>query len=50
MKFIEELGPFLKMVKVAKSDLLVAIRKEIYKDTIITNDEISRYFNEYNRL
>ena len=29
--------------------LLVEIRREIYKDSKITESEISKYFNEYNR-
>lgn len=29
--------------------LLVEIRNEIYKDTKVTDDEILKYFNEYNR-
>ena len=29
--------------------LLLEIRNEIYKNTKITEDEISKYFNEYNR-
>ena len=29
--------------------LLVEIRNEIYKETKVTDDEISKYFNEYNR-
>ena len=30
--------------------LLVEIRREIYKNSKITDSEISKYFNEYNRI
>jgi hypothetical protein len=35
--------------KVFFTDLLTEIRKEIYRDTKISKDEIAKYFNEYNR-
>lgn len=31
------------------TELLASIRKEVYNDTKITNNEVSKYFNEYNR-